>query len=56
LSIMSAAESITAFTSWLPNSRRMTWNPKQFGAPLEIRSKITQHFSTHCDAGSWTAV
>jgi len=30
--------------------------PRWFGALLDTNSKTTQHFSMHCEAGSWTAV
>ena len=55
-SITSAAESLTAFTCWSRNSRRMTRNRKWFGVPLEVRSKITRRFSTHCETGSCMTV
>ena len=56
LSITSAAESLTPITFWLRNSQRITRNRKQSGAPLEVRSRITRHFSMHCEAGSWMTV
>jgi hypothetical protein len=28
--------------------------PKWFGAPLEVRSKTTQRFSTRCELANWT--
>jgi len=55
-SITNAAESLTPFTFWLRNSGRMTRNRRWFGEPLEVGLKITQHLSTHCEAGSWTTV
>src|SRR5207248_11077112 len=54
--ITSAAESRTHFTCWWRLSQTTTRNPKWSGAQWAARSKITGHFLTDCETGSWTTV